>query len=208
MYFREWKWDDTVVQWVIVKDSGWVDYAETYPWTLAEGQGVKYVGAWFAEGALNVSAEPAVDFINLHQEGSSVGEGQVVQYREHFDADSNVRLILAPSSGDPDLYVWQPGSIGYPDYWSNLPGTVTDTVEFRASVGGTYLIEVHGYSDAVYTLTLETPLVPSAVQDLSVQGSKSLPESPLTATEPGQESPPSPSPRYEIYLPTILKNYP
>jgi hypothetical protein len=136
---------------------------------------------------------------------SSIGEGEVVQYRGYLEADSEVSLLLSPSSGDPDLYVWRPLSRGYPDYWSNIAGTVTDTVEFMAPESGTYIIEVHGYSDAVYTL--EKRLIPSEIRVSSFQESKSLPESPLTASEPEGGSIPSPPARYNIYLPVVLRNY-
>jgi hypothetical protein len=205
MYFRDWKWDEVVVQWVKVRDSGWIDYAETYPWALATGEGIKYVGAWFADAALNVSTEVAMDSINLVQDGVSIGEGQVILYREYLGAGSQATLSLVPSSGDPDLYVWKPDSTGYPDYYSNNSGTAPDTVSFTAPVNGIYQIEVHGYTDAVYALTLTNTSVLRKAENTAGQ-TKPMPTSSMTMTDPGEETPPSAPTPNQTYLPLILKN--
>lgn len=207
MYFREWKSDEVVVQWVKARDSGWVDYAETYPWALTTSEGIKYVGAWFADAALNVSTEVAMASINLVQDGVSIEEGQVIFYREYLDAGSQVTLSLALSSGDPDLYVWKPDSTGYPDYYSNNSGTAPDTVSFTAPVNGIYQIEVHGYTDAVYALTLTRTSASGEAEHMAGQ-TKSVPTSPLTMTEPGEEIPPSAPTSNQTYLPLILKSHP
>jgi hypothetical protein len=206
MYFREWKWDEAVVQWVKVRDSGWIDYVGTYPWTLATGEGIKYIGAWFADATLNVSIEVAMDSINLIQNGVSIEEGQVILYREYLNADSQVTLSLVPSSGDPDLYVWKPDSTSYPDYYSNNSGTTPDTVSFTVPVNGIYQIEVHGYTDAVYTLTSTKTSVLREAENIAGQ-TKPVPTSPMTITDPGEETPPSAPTSNQTYLPLVLKNH-
>ena len=55
MYLREWTPDPTTGDWAVAGSSGWIDYTETYTWTLSAGQGVKYLGVWVADRARNIS---------------------------------------------------------------------------------------------------------------------------------------------------------
>ena len=217
MYFREWKYDPEVVQWVIVRSSGWLPYAESTIWSLAPGTGVKYVGAWFADGANNVSNPVVLDDINLIVPGDTIGEAEVTQYRRTFEPSQQVTVTLNVASGDADLYIWRHGSTGTPDYWSNLAGTATEQVVFTA-VEGEYTIEVHGYASSEYTLDIATSgdgggggaqgmTVTQTVGELTSAASKPLPSQPLVATKPGGAETPGEEPNQRIYLPLVVRGH-
>jgi len=216
MYFREWKYDPEVVQWVIVRSSGWLPYAESTTWSLAPGTGVKHVGAWFADGANNVSNPVVLDDINLIVPGDTIGEAEVAQYRRAFQPGRQVTVTLSVASGDADLYIWRHGSTAAPDYWSNLPGTATEQVMFTA-VEGAYLIEVHGYASSEYTLDIATVgdsggrgaqgmTVTQTVEELTSAASKPLPSQPLVTTKPGEAETPDEEPKQRIYLPLVVRS--
>ena len=63
--------------------SGWIDYTETVTWTLSAGQGVKYLGAWVANAAGNVSVldKHGLVFVNRIDSSQTLADGQRVQYR-------------------------------------------------------------------------------------------------------------------------------
>jgi hypothetical protein len=217
MYFREWKYDPVVVQWVTVRSSDWLPHTEnSTAWMLAPGTGVKYVGAWFADGANNVSNPAVLDSINLVLPGDTITQSQVTQYRRTFEPGQTVTATLVVTSGDADLYIWRPGSTAAPDYWSNQPGTATERLVFTA-VEGEYLIEVHGYASSQYTLDIATSGAGGGAVQQSVasvqmadafapSASKPVPSHPLVSTRPGG-APPSEQPKHHIYLPLIIKNH-
>jgi len=82
--------------------------------------------------------------INLVPAGSPVNSGQVYHYRHHLDAGQPMTSTVHPRSGDSNLYVWTPGNAFAGD----------EQVTFVTPEAGVYLIEVRGYSDAVYALDL------------------------------------------------------
>ena len=177
---------------------GWQPFAPTVVWELSPGPGMKYISVWFAAAAWNVGLA-AMAMINLVTDGVDVNGGQVHQYRHFLHAGQPMTVTVRPRAGDPDLYVWMPGSAGPPDWWSNA-FTGDDQVTFVATVDGVYLIEVHGYSDAVYDLdmTLESGLgVASISQD------KPLPQAPLVVDAPDTTA--APPLGFRLYLPMLLR---
>ena len=217
MYFREWKYDPVAVQWVTVQSSDWMPYSDTTTWTMSDGTGVKYIGAWFADAANNVSTPVVLDSINLVLPGDTLGEGQVTQYRQTFTPGQTVTITLNVAGGDADLYVWRPGGSGAPDYWSNLPGTATEQLVFTA-VEGEYLIEVHGYASASFTLDIavssggggqqakskaQLPIanLPAIITAIN----KPLPSQPLMTSHPGGTQMPGEQIIRKIYLPLMSK---
>ncbi len=216
MYFREWKYDPVVVQWVTVRSSGWLPYSETSgtPWALVSGTGMKYVGAWFADGANNVSNPVVLDSINLIEPGDTISAAQVTQYRQTFTPGQQVTVTLVVTGGDADLYIWRPGSIAAPDYWSNRSGTATEQLVFTA-IEGEYVIEVHGYLSSQYQLDIATSdaggvkkVEKSARTHQSMIGQaaliKPLPQRPLVTTRPGSTQP-TEQPRHFVYLPLLQR---
>ncbi len=216
MYFREWKYDPVVVQWVTVRSSGWLPYSENIgmQWALAPGTGVKYIGAWFADGANNVSNPVVLDSINLINPGDAIGAAQVTQYRQTFQLGQQVTTTLVVASGDADLYIWRPGSMAVPDYYSNRPGTATEPLVFTA-LEGEYLIEVHGYTSAQYSLDIATGNVGSSnliqwsslsrpMHRPAIVMSKPVPSHPLVTTKPG-DALPTEQPKHYNYLPLVCR---
>jgi thermitase len=81
----------------------------------------------------------------------SVSQGQEKFYRFSVTAGQQVTVTLAPSSGDPDLYVFDPNrtQIG-----SSASGSGNDVVTFTASTSGYYFARVYGFSAANYTISV------------------------------------------------------
>ena len=212
MYFREWKYDPLTVQWITVQSSGWMPYAESTTWELSPGSGVKYIGAWFADGANNVSNPVVIDSINLLPNDDDIGASEITQYRQSFEPGETVTITLSLDAGDADLYIWLPDSVAVPDYWSNQGGTATEQIVFTA-VGGEYLIEVHGYTSAGYTLDItrsnSAPVqqskdnITSSSFALAIT-SKSLPAKPLMVTRPGTAQQPEGEPQFQLFLHFVI----
>ena len=55
LYLREWTLDPVSGAWTVAANSGWMPYAPSLTWKLSGGGGVKYLGAWVADAAGNVS---------------------------------------------------------------------------------------------------------------------------------------------------------
>jgi len=165
---------------------------------------VKYIGAWFADGANNVSNLVVLDSINLVLPGDTIGQAQVTQYRRTFEPGQTVTVTLAVTNGDADLYIWRPGSLAMPDYISNRPGTATEQLVFTA-VEGEYLIEVHGYQSSQFNLDLSTGslgmLQPSSPLSSKLRPliAKPLPPHPLVVNMPYSATPAEQPKHFFIY---------
>ncbi|MCL4459036.1 MAG: S8 family serine peptidase [Chloroflexi bacterium] len=213
MYISEVMFIQSSHQWVAVQDSGWKDYATSYPWTLNAAEGTRYIQIWFADGAENISDTPAKAMINYIPVETSLAVGQWALYRKQLAGGTSITVTLTTFSGDADLFIWKPDSSGPPDYYSLDPGTASDRVSFVAPTSGLYQIQVYSYEASRYTLEIATgssalsETRPSA-QDLRLTGTKILPSAPLTADEPTsrraipavQEA----APLYRVYLPAIF----
>lgn len=215
MYIREWGWDHTNGWHEMHRGGGhhggghgggmghmmggWQPFAPIVAWELSPEPGVKYISVWFADAAWNVSP-PATAMINLVPDGATVNGGQVHQYRHHLDAGQPMTITVHPRAGDPDLYVWTPDNAGPPDWWSNAFAS-DDQVTFLAPEAGVYLIEVRGYSDAVYDLDL-TPESGLGITVVSLSQDKPLPPAPLVADAPDTTA--APRPGFQLYLPAVL----
>ena len=99
MYLREWTPDPTTGAWTVARSSGWIDYTDTYTWTLSAGQGVRYLGVWVADAARNVSTldERSLVSVNRIDGNQILADGQRVQYRG--DLEQGTWLAAAPDDG-------------------------------------------------------------------------------------------------------------
>ncbi len=215
MYLQEWYLATTPFpHWQVVHTSGWVPFQADYAWTLAAESGTHFVGVWVADGALNVSLldRRAIDFASLLLPGETVPHHGLVPYLVRYSAGVSVNATLAPTSGDADLYVWYPGSLGLPDQKSTQPGTATDSVSFTTPRAGTYLFMVYGYSAATYNLSITSgggPGLLAASQAMSSKPGELTSEpvlsqsglDPLASTETTQTI-------QVIYLPMVFRNAP
>jgi len=218
MNIQEWGWDHNRGWHNAGRGSGshhgrmgnWQPFTSTIPWILSPEPGMRSIRVWFADAAWNVGP-PATAMINLVMDGTNVGQGQGYQYRHMLQAGQSMTVTLHPLAGDADLYVWQPGNTGPPDWWSDR-STGDDRVTFMAPADGVYLVEARGYSDAMYDLhfgmadatttglhswSQSLPkLSPAAIQD------KPLPQAPLVVGDPDASAPP---PGFSIHLPIVVR---
>ena len=141
-------------RWVPVQRTPWVTYTaayEEYPWKLIQTFGMRYMQAWIADNAGNISLEPGTDVIDLlpSEQPGQVRRHGVTFYRILLEQGESFTARLTPVDGDPDLYVWGPnGQLLY-----DLPQTGIEEVTIdQAPARGTYQIEIHGFTDAEYLL--------------------------------------------------------
>ena len=205
MYLREWKWDAGSGAWAAVQESGWVPYIASFPWTLSEGDGVKYLGIWLADAAGNVSTldSRGLAFTNVLGSRQSLADGQRIQYRFPLGAGNMAVFNAITHEGNADLYVWQPGNGFRPQYAASGTGFV-DAVGFLAHREGLYLVEVKAEGDSIYQLLLADKVgsnmaSPSQVTDV-------LPEHPLAVSDPLSARvavAPAPLAFPKLYLPLV-----
>jgi hypothetical protein len=153
--FTEYEYILSIGNWVPIQHSEWVDYAEAqenYPWTLSPTYGIRYLEAWAVDQAGHISWDARIGVINLlpSEQAATLSLGEVDFYRIYVEAGQTLSATLTPVSGDPDLYIWGPND---GSWYTNSPAEV-ENLAFQAPDTGTYQIEVHGYTEAEYKLTL------------------------------------------------------
>ena len=151
MYLVEREFNSSARQWVAIQRTGWVDFQSPYTMTLTSRGGVRYIQAWAADGAGNISETIYKTRIDYIPSSDMVLAGQVRIYRRAVSEGQAVQVTLETLSGDADLYVWSPD--GNESEVSN-GDTITDTVSFTALQAGTYQIEVYGYQTSEYQLSI------------------------------------------------------
>ena len=196
-------------RWVPVQQSGWINYATAradYPWTLVPVYGLRYLQAWAADNAGNVSLAPGVDVINLlpSTQIGYVAQNGVVFFAIRLERNAAFSAQLTPVDGDPDLYVWGPGG----QLWhSNNGAGLEDAVTFNAPVTGTYQVEVHGFSDAHYRLAFGTGVAQQA--HVLIVNDKPLPTGPAVSLSDlpiyFDVTPPDVT-QYSIFLPIVMRH--
>lgn len=218
-------------RWTPVQWSGWLDYTgtpTTYPWKLLPSPGARYIHAWAADNAGNISALPGIGLINYaHAHDDILEAGETRLYRYHLQESEQMLAFAIPGQGDPDLYIWPPDHQSRGPWVTNLRDAV-DEIGFVAPVSGTYQMEVTGFTPATYRTVVEIraggprlapannsnldpskalrerPFVPVALTPFTRYG---LPLGPLSlaapdGTRPGSTPPPQPT-EFQIYLPAV-----
>lgn len=220
LLFVEWEWSQGANLWVPARSSGWLPYATASantPWLLLPSPGMKYLQAWAADGAGNVSLFPFKAFINYVPAGDSVAQGQTRVYRYTLDAGRRLTARVESGSGDADLFVWAPDHATRPPWVSNL-SSGPDEVSFVAPVAGVYQVEVYGYTAASYRVVVDvTPAADaSAMSEQAiartggVDPNKPQPGQPIVslASTPGAQlalpAPPSNPRHHYVYLPLVF----
>jgi hypothetical protein len=193
--YLEFEYNQNAGQWVPTQGSGWLDYASGhagFPWTLTPSAGMKYLQAWAADNAGNISLFPYRDLISYIPESDRVGFDQGRIYRFVLAKDQRLTARVEPVTGDPDLYVWAPDFNVRPPWVSNREGNVVDELSFTAPVTGTYQVEVYGYTAARFRLAVSITNG-ATLQAAQVHGGKALsksePSAPMLAitNEPGAQ---------------------
>lgn len=177
LFFIEYEYSPSAALWVPVQSSGWLPYGDAHAhlaWQLMPGAGMKYLQAWAADQAGNISVFPAQTLINYLPPTDRVLQNQTRIYRYTLMAGQALHVRLVPSQGDPDLYIWPPDYTTRPPWVSNLAGDgVVDELALVAPVTGIYQVEVYGYSAAEYQLSITTAAV-RAAGDVGSQPTTSL----------------------------------
>jgi hypothetical protein len=207
LYFVERIYNNAARLWTPRQQSGWIDFRPTFSVTLSATGGARYLQAWVADDAGNISTSSQRALINYLPAQETVLEGQVRLYRLWLASGEQALAVLTPASGDADLYVWAEGGAlaGY----SNLAGTVADGVQFTALVAGLYQFEVHGFVESTYHLALTAGAAAASVTPGAVS-SKSVPAAPVVApasAPPGQQALPT-APRavgWQLFLPVTVR---
>jgi hypothetical protein len=156
LYFQEYEYSAAANQWVPVRNSGWLDYdaaKDNHPWTLLPSAGVKYLQAWGADRAGNISLFPYRAYINYGPPTDRVITNQGRIYRYELQPGDRLDVELTTMTGDADLYVWPPNP-NEPPWVSNLAGAVVDDYSIPITVAGVYQIEVYGYTTSDYRLAV------------------------------------------------------
>ena len=192
MYISELEFNQSARQWVSIQQSDWVSYTASLPWTLNQGGGLHYLQAWFADTAGNISLQPARASINFAPPNDPVALGAARLYRFTLSAGQRVTLTVTPSVGDADLYVWMPGNVGRPDYYSNQVDSATDSLTFTATKTGVFQVAVVGYTAAQYALSFVSAAPANIVAEPNpahlAAASKIVPLAPPTLLDPPVQS--------------------
>lgn len=215
LMFVEYEYSHGAQQWVPVQSSGWVSYetARTaYPWRLLPSAGIRYLYAWAADAAGNISLYPFKASIGYRPAADYLAANQGRVYRYMLEPGQQLTVQVELLSGDPDVYVWTPDASA-PPYVSNLSSGV-DEVRFVATTGGVYQIEVYGYTAAEYRLNISVSATlgaasPQAGGENPQKAKLGQPQIPL-GSEPGTQIalPPAPTTaagRYQVYLPLMVR---
>ncbi len=207
MYLVERVYSNAARQWTPVQQSGWIDFSPTYGLTFSPVGGARYLQAWVADAAGNISTLSQRTLINYLPPQDTLLEGQVRLYRVALRQGEELTVRVTPLSGDPDLYVWNGDGVlaGY----SNAFDLSVESVTIAAAQAGTFQIEVHGYRDSSYTVSLEEGAATIAVAPSS-PAAKSLPTgpavSPVNAPAGQQALPDAPqSVEWALFLPLTLR---
>jgi hypothetical protein len=190
--------------WILVNENG------QYTWQLGSQAGVKYLQAWLANEAGEVSHLPNQSFINYIPASDSLKQGQARIYRYVLRAGDQLNAKLDSSSGDADLFVWSADPERAP--WVSNLSTGSDQISFTAPSDGVYQVEVRGHSATTYQLQVTTgaaAAVASATETLDPN--KALPKAPIVpvdnvpSLQQAQPKSPvsAPATQQQIYLPLI-----
>ena len=181
MYLREWSLDPVSGVWLVAHDSGWLPYAPSLTWTLSDKAGVKYIGAWVADAAGNISRldEASLAFTNRLIDDELLA-GQRRQYRFSLDDGLAVFNLMA-YSGQAELYGWMPKLGQYPTY-VGIGNATLKALGFQITQEGVHLVEAMADQDTSYRLL--SAYGPVAAAAGGSASAAALPNYPLTLSTP------------------------
>jgi hypothetical protein len=141
--------------WIPVYWTDWLHYnGSPINFTLHPTPGLRFLQAWGADTAGNISNLPDGGSLTYIPSEDEVAQGEVRVYRREVAAGQCLTVQIVPTAADmdPDLYVWPPA--GDPVYSLNGAGE-SDQVTIQPTMVGNYQIEVEGFTDAAYTITID-----------------------------------------------------
>lgn len=174
--YIEFEYIASIEQWVPVNTPTWGPYTGSptvNQWNLTKDTtlnlvkpGVKYLQAWVADKAGNISLTSGEDFIcYVSKDAHDVGAGETVLFRTNVKAGDTFTATLTSLTGDADLFVWKsdpiPGDGNHSSLvaYSNLGAGSVDAVSVPISTTGVYQIEVYGATAASYVLSMSSKVI-------------------------------------------------
>jgi hypothetical protein len=223
VFYIEYTYNQGANQWVPVKQSDWIDYAQAqnYSWSLHPEAGVHYLQAWAADNDNNISTYPNKKSLSYEPPEDQVRRDQSRVYRYAIGKNEVLSVQLEILEGDADLYVWPPDwDQGRPPWVSNL-SSGNEYLRMTTPVSGSYQVEVYGYTQATYRLSavIQSSAAAAATADgMPQQGGedpdKTQPSSPVVpiTSQPAdrlQVAPPTsdvpPTDTYTVFLPRVVR---
>jgi len=206
MYLVERTYNNAARQWVAVQQSGWIAFDSPYPLAFSPVGGARYVQAWVADDAGNVSTLSQRALINYLAASDTLRQGQVRIYRVYLRSGESLSAVVTPTTGDPDLYIWD--EMGTLVAYSDNLDLTPDAATVVAVNDGYHQIEVHGYLDSVYALTLSAG-AQRASHILPADNGKPLPTAPVvnpaSAPPDRQTLPAPPIATWRLFLPVTVR---
>lgn len=203
MYLVERIYNNAATLWTARQTTGWIGFSGAYTMTLSPVGGARYLQVWVADKARNVSTRASLALINYLHPDSTLLQGQVHTYRFRLEAGQTLQAELTTSRGDADLYVWDgAGNL----LASNNFDLAPESVQASSAAGGEYQIEVHGYRDSTYTISLG--LAAPAVAAQRTATAKTVPLAPvvdLSSAPSGQQALPAAPPAWNLFLPITVR---
>ncbi|MBI2865598.1 MAG: S8 family serine peptidase [Chloroflexi bacterium] len=217
MYLVEREFSTAARAWIPIQTTGWVSFTSPYTLTLTDRAGHRYIQAYVADAAGNISLNVFKTQIDYVPATDTLLAYQVRLYRRTLGIGDSLTVRVVPQSGDADLYVWGPS--GNNLLVSAASGTAVDEGTVTATEAGIHQIEVFAYTDTTYTLTISSgaaaafAVLPQAVRPNEGKVSRTSPVVPATNEPEGQMAVPgapigSPSSAYyRVYLPVTVRAY-
>jgi hypothetical protein len=160
--FIEYEFSPSARQWVVVRQSDWLDYQTTpYHWEVSSTPGMKYFQAWVADTAGNITQSPGQAVLNYVPPADSLLQGQIRLYRYPLTAGEQLSVTTIPTSGDPDIYLWDSCSAVLVASSYNA-GSDSDQIIYTATQDVTVQIAIHGYTDAEFAQSIEVTVPTTA----------------------------------------------
>jgi hypothetical protein len=210
MYVTEFVFDSAAGRWQIVRESGWISYTTSLPWTLSPSGGVKHFQARFADGVQNVSPA-ALAWINYTPACDAIALAEWKLYQWQLSPGDVLTATVTPcgGQGDPDLYAWIGASGGSPHYYSSNAGVAPDAITLTASESNSYNFWVYGFEATSFDFTLEqgtggpgTIIIGQGAGTRTPDEGKSLPIAPPSTIETPTYVPDSPM--IQIFIPLFV----
>ncbi|MCB0208157.1 MAG: S8 family serine peptidase, partial [Anaerolineae bacterium] len=214
--FIEYEFSPSARQWIAVRQSEWLDYqTAAYNWEVSSTPGMKYFQVWAADVAGNISQLPGQAVLNYVTPTDSLLAGQIRLYRYRLAAGEQITVRTAPTSGDPDIYLWDTNSTN-PVASSYNVGTTVDEINYTAAQDVTVQIVIHGYTDTEFAQSIEvtaagaTSVVLSEPHDVVITSKTPL----VDAVVPAENAPsekqglpdvPVAASTSVVYVPVIIK---
>jgi hypothetical protein len=212
--YGELLWNSTAQRWIVEQWSDWMAYGASHAWTVSAAPGLRYIQAFAADHAGNISPTSAKAMINFMLPQDSLLAGETRIYRRWVEAGQCLSVTVSPQQGDADLYVWPPDYSQDQTYWYSLNGgSAVDAVQLPAPVTGNYQVEVEGFTDTTFALDMRVGAscesAPTSGMSTSGKTPREYPVVGSADEPPGQSvAPPPPPPTqtppgFRLFLPAI-----